>query len=314
MTTTSNTPATTPKSAPATKVRPRDVRTGSPWAGWAFTFPFLAFYGLFMLWPTLTMLGYSFTDRSLVGGPISWVGLANWQEVLSDPAMWRSLWVTVLFTVLSVPPLVILGAALAILTDHARRLGWFLRMAFFAPFVLPVAVMSMIWVWIYQPGFGLINQYLEMLGLPQVDWLGDEGTALLSIVIATIWWTIGFNFVLYLAALQGIPKETYEAAGIDGAGTWSKIWHITLPQLKRTTVLVTILQIIASLRVFDQAYLMGGFYGGPNFSTRSFIHYMYEAGFVNFRIGQASAMALVLFIAMALVSIVLFYLITRDER
>jgi multiple sugar transport system permease protein len=314
MTKTSTTPAAPSTHAPATKVRPTDVRTGSRWAGWGFILPFLAFYALFMLWPSLAMVGYSFTDRSLVGGEVSWVGLANWQEALGDDAMWRSLWVTVLFTVLSVPPLVILGAALAILTDHARRLGWFLRMAFFAPFVLPVAVMAMIWVWIYQPGFGLINQYLEMIGLPQVDWLGDEGTVLISIVIATVWWTVGFNFVLYLAALQGIPKETYEAAGIDGAGAWSKIWHITLPQLKRTTVLVAVLQVIASLRVFDQAYLMGGVHGGPNFASRTFIHYMYQSGFVDFRIGLASAMALVLFIGMVLVSVVLFYLITRDER
>ncbi|QVQ53582.1 sugar ABC transporter permease [Spiractinospora alimapuensis] len=291
-----------------------DVRESGRWAGPWFILPFVAFYVLFLIWPSLAMLGYSFTDRSLAGGPVSWVGIENWVEALGDPYMWRSLWITLLFTLLSVPPLVALGAALAILTDHARRLGWFLRMAFFAPFVLPVAVMTMIWTWLYQPGFGLINQYLQMMGLQEVEWLGNEGTVLIAIVIATVWWTVGFNFVLYLAALQGIPRETYEAAGIDGAGAWRKIRHITIPQLKRTTGLVTVLQVIASLRIFDQAYLMGGDFGGPNFASRTFIHYIYETGFVNFRLGLGSAMAWVLTITMVLVSVLLFRFFTRDGR
>lgn len=307
--------------APERPVPPRpaaapgaDVRGGPDWSGAWFVLPFAAFYALFLLWPSLAMLGYSFTDRSLAGGDVSWVGFANWAEAFSDPNVWQSLWVTVLFTLLSVPPLVLLGLAMAILADHVRRMGWFVRFAFFAPYVLPVAVMFLIWEWMYQPGFGVINQYLEGIGLSEVAWLGDERTVLIAIVIATVWWTVGFNFVLYLAALQGIPKETYEAAEIDGAGAWRKIWSVTLPQLKRITALVVVLQVVASLRIFDQAYLLGGVWGGPENASRTFIHYMYQSGFVGFRVGLASAMAWILFAVMLLASVFLFRVFTRDER
>ncbi|MDS1269673.1 sugar ABC transporter permease [Lipingzhangella sp. LS1_29] len=312
---------TPPQAHPATPASPQPPGTPGPrprrrrpsWAGLWFVLPFVACYALFLLWPSLTMFVDSFTNRSLAGGETSWVGLDNWATVLTDPAMWQSLWITLLFTLISVPPLVILGLALALLTDHARRAGWFLRLSFFAPFVLPVAVMTEIWGFMYQPGFGIINQYLGALGLPQPEWLGSENTVLIAIVIATVWWTVGFNFVLYLAALQGIPRETYDAASIDGSGAWQRIWHVTLPQLRRTTVLVIVLQMIASLRIFDQAYLLGGHFGGPNFASRTIIHYVYETGFVNFQIGMASAMAWVFFVIIGLISVFQFRLLTRNE-
>ena len=281
------------------------------WTGLWFIVPFLAFYLLFLVWPAIVGLYYSFTDRSLAGGEVSLVGLDNWSETLTDGAMYDALWNTLVFTVLSVPIMVLLALGLALLTDHARRLGWFLRFSFFAPFVLPVAVMALIWNWMYNPSLGMFNGILDRLGLPGSDWLFAEDTAMISVVIATAWWQVGFNYLLYLAAMQSIPKDVYEAASIDGAGTWQRIGRITMPLLGRTTVLITILQLIGSLRVFEQIYLMTG--GGPNFATRTIIQYIYDSGFVGLRIGLASSMAYIFMVLIILASIAQFRFFARKE-
>ncbi|NKY97609.1 carbohydrate ABC transporter permease [Nocardiopsis alborubida] len=286
-------------------------RRPAVWTGLWFALPFLAFYLLFLLWPALVGLVYSFTDRSLAGGPVSFVGLDNWRESLTDPDMWDALWNTLWFTVLSVPLMVALALALALLTDHARRLGWFLRLSFFAPFVLPVAVMTLIWNWMYNPSLGLFNGVLGQLGLDGVEWLFSEDTAMLSVVVATAWWQVGFNYLLYLAAMQSIPKDVYEAAAIDGAGAWQRVGRITLPLLARTTALISVLQLIGSLRVFEQIYLMTS--GGPNFATRTAIQYIYDSGFVGLRIGLASSMAYVFMALVVVASIVQFRLFARKE-
>ena len=281
------------------------------WTGLWFIVPFLAFYLLFLVWPAIVGLYYSFTDRSLAGGEVSLVGLDNWSETLTDGAMYDALWNTLVFTVLSVPIMVLLALGLALLTDHSRRLGWFLRFSFFAPFVLPVAVMALIWNWMYNPSLGMFNGILDRLGLPGSDWLFAEDTAMISVVIATAWWQVGFNYLLYLAAMQSIPKDVYEAASIDGAGTWQRIGRITMPLLGRTTVLITILQLIGSLRVFEQIYLMTG--GGPNFATRTIIQYIYDSGFVGLRIGLASSMAYIFMVLIILASIAQFRFFARKE-
>jgi multiple sugar transport system permease protein len=281
------------------------------WAGLWFVLPFVVLYAMFLIWPTLTGLGYAFTDRSLNGAPASFVGLANWWESLNDSAVWSSFRNTLLFTALSVPPLVVIGLGLALLTERARKLGWFLRFSFFAPFVLPVAVVTMIWIWLYQPGFGLVNDTLTRLGLAEVGWLSDRRIAMVSIVVTTVWWTVGFNYLLYLAALQSIPKEVYEAGSLDGANGWQKLWGITLPLLRRTTGLVLVLQLVASLKIFDQVYLMTS--GGPNFSTRPIIQYIYESGFTGFRIGYASAISYLFFLVIVIVSIFQFRIFSSRE-
>ena len=298
---------------PAPRARLTDVRARRrTWTGFWFVLPFLGFYGLFVVWPAIVGFGYTFTDRSLAGGPVSFVGMDNWTETLTDPFMWDSLWNTLLFTLLSVPIMVLLALGMALLTDHARRLGWFLRFSFFAPFVLPVAVMTLIWGWMYNPTLGLFNDALARVGLPGPEWLHNESTAMVSVVIATAWWQIGFNYLLYLAAMQSIPKDVYEAAGIDGAGAWQKVGRITLPLLARTTALITILQLIGSLRVFEQIYLMTG--GGPNHATRTAIQYIYDSGFVGLRIGTASAMAYVFMALIIVASIAQFRFFARKEQ
>jgi multiple sugar transport system permease protein len=222
--------------------------------------------------------------------------------------MWHTLW----FTVLSSVPLVLLPLALALLVNRVAKGQWLFRLAFFAPYVLPVSVIVLIWQWLYQPGFGLINGYLTKIGVAEVNWLGAEGTAMIAVVIATVWWTLGFNFVLFLAGLQEIPRDLYEAAALDGAGAWDEVRRITLPLLMPTTVLVLVLQVIASLKVFDQIYLL--LQGGPNFSTRPAIQYIYEAGFTQYRVGYASALSIVFFLLIVAVSVLLFAGVRRLQR
>jgi ABC-type sugar transport system permease subunit len=239
------------------------------------------------------------------------LGLANYKELFGDPDFWLSLWHTVLFTLLSTPPLVILSLVLALLANRAIPARWFFRLAFFAPWLLPSTIVALIWVWLYQPGFGLINSYLISLGLPEVAWLAGENVAMISVVIATVWWTLGFNFVLYLAGLQEIPQELYDASAVDGAGALSQVRWIIVPLLARTTILIVTLQIFSSLNVFDQIYVMNTS-GGLNYTvTRPIIQYVYEQGFTSYRVGFASAMSYVFFVLVLVVGLAQFAVANR---
>jgi multiple sugar transport system permease protein len=288
--------------------RARDPRTGR--AALLFTAPFFVLFVLFLFWPVLSALRTSLFDDSLVGDA-SWAGLGNYTELLDDPNFWAAMWHTAFFTILSVPPLVLLPLGLALLVSRITRLQWLFRLTFFAPYVLPVSVVVLVWNWLYQPGFGLINSYLTGIGLQEVNWLGQPGVAMVSAAIATVWWTFGFNFVLYLAGLQEIPRELYEAAAVDGAKPGQQLRRLTLPLLSSTIVLVTTLQVIASLKIFDQIYLLQIGTPGPENSTRPAIQYIYETGFTQYRIGYASAMSFVFFLVVVAVAIVLFRLVRR---
>ncbi|WP_248962659.1 carbohydrate ABC transporter permease [Sphaerisporangium perillae] len=304
-----------PAAVPVTEARPalwRRVPTGV-----LFTLPFLLFYAAFLIWPTISAFGLSFFNESLTGTRGELVGLRNWTEMLGDAAMWSALGNTLYFTVLSTPPLVLLGLVMALLTNRVMPLRWLWRLSFFMPFLLPASVMSLIWLWLYQPGFGLLNGALTSLGISEVGWLSDPSLAMISVVIATLWWTVGFNFLLYLAALQQIPEQLYEAASIDGAGWWQRLWSITLPMLGRTTGLVIVLQLLASLRLFDQAYLIYQGSGGPAFSARPVLEYVYDTAFTSFRFGYASAISSFFFVLIVVVSVTqlkLFPSRREDER
>jgi len=274
--------------------------------------PFFVIYVLFLLWPVVGALWSSLFDSALGTTDGGFRGLGNYGELLGDGDFWAAMWHTALFTLLSTPPLVILALGLALLVNRALPAQWLFRLAFFAPYVLPVSVAVLLFNWLFQPGFGLINSTLVSLGIAEVNWLGEEGTAMFSVVILTVWWTLGFNFVLYIAALQDIPKELYEAAATDGATTWQQTRAITLPMLAPTTMLVLVLQVIASLKVFDQIYLL--LQGGPNFSTRPAVQYIFESAFTQYRVGYASALSIVFFLAIIGVSLLLFALQRRVQR
>ena len=278
-----------------------------------FLAPFIVLYLLFVIGPTLYAVLLSLFNGSLVKpGLGSFAGLGNYAEALSSSDFWSSLWHTIYFTILTTPPLVILAFVFALLADRARRGRWFFRFAFFAPYVLPSAVMSLIWVWIYTPAIGLAESWLGAIGITAPGWLGDPRWAMPSVAIATVWWTLGLNFILYLAGLQDIPRELYEAASLDGAGPIQQIWRITIPLLARTTTLVAVLQVIASLKIFDQIYIMTQ--GGPNFSTIPALEYIYDQSFTNMRIGYGAAVSLLFFLLILAVSFVWFRINSRQEE
>lgn len=280
--------------------------------GYGFMLPFLIVYLLFLIWPVMLMFRMSFSNWSLDGhGTTDFLGLANYGAVLSDPNFWQALWNTLAFTLISTPVIVIVSFVLALLCNRAIPARGFFRTVFFAPFVIPVSVVVIIWNWLYEPGFGLYDGALTQVNIPGVNWLTQPGVAMISIVILTLWWTVGFSFVLYLAGLQQIPRELHDAASIDGAGSLARTRWVTIPLLSRITALVIILQLIASLQVFGQIYLLTN--GGPNFSTRPVLQYVYESGFSELRIGFASAMSFIFFILVVLISAVWFSILRRQQ-
>ncbi|MFL6126375.1 carbohydrate ABC transporter permease [Actinophytocola sp.] len=277
-----------------------------------FLAPFLVLYTLFIVGPALYGVVMSFFDTSMVStGLGTFAGFGNYAEALTSGDFWSSLWHTAWFTILTTPPLIVLALVFALLAERARRARWFFRLAFFLPYILPSAVVALIWIWMYTPALGLLSRTMTALGFAEPNWLGDPDIAMVSLAVTTVWWTLGFNFVLYLAGLQDIPRDLYEASAIDGAGPWQQIRLITVPLLARTTTLVVVLQIIASMKVFDQMYIMTQ--GGPNSATRSLLEYVFDVGFTDFRSGYAAAASTLFFLVVLAVSTVWVVLTRRQE-
>lgn len=285
------------------------ARRGESLTGWAFAAPFAVLFVLFLVVPAIYGLYLSFTGETLTGANSGLVGLANYTEALQDPDMWRSLGNTLWFTLLSTVPLVVLSLAFALLVNLGLAGRWLWRLSFFLPYLLASTVVVLFWSWMYNPKIGLINGLLAEFGIAPVAWLQDPKVAMFSVVITTLWWTVGFNFLLYLAALQNIPEQQFEAAAIDGAGKWRQLFSIVIPQLAPTTALILTLQVLASLKVFDQIYMLTG--GGPAGSTRSIVQYIYESGFTGYRFGFSSAISYLFFAIIVLVSLAQYRLLNR---
>lgn len=296
--------------AALTRTERRDNRPG-----WGLLAPFAVLYVVFLFGPTVYGIVMSLFDTSLVRPGLSgFVGFSNYAATLTSPDFWASVWHTVLFTILTTPPLVVIALALAILTNRLRRGRWFFRLVFFAPFVVPVSVAALIFTWLYTPETGLYSSWLAAVGLPSPAWLGDPNWAMPSVAIMTIWWTLGFNFVLYLAGLQEIPRDLYEAAEIDGAGPWAQMRRITVPMLRRTTLLILVLQVIASLKLFGQSYVLFVSTWGPNNAGRSVVGYVYDTGFTDFRAGYGAAASTVYLVVLGLVAGIWLLVTRRSAR
>ncbi|AEE47365.1 carbohydrate ABC transporter permease [Cellulomonas fimi] len=284
-------------SSPTTRTqRSRDTRIG-----WLFVAPFVVVFAMFLLWPLLHGLWLSFTGESITGAGGAFLGFDNYAEALRDPIMWRSMLNTLWFTILSTVPLVLVALVMALLVFQGLPGQWLWRLSFFMPFLLASTVAAQFWIWMYNPQLGLVNYMLGALGVEGQAWLQDTRWAMLAVVVQTLWWTVGFNFLLYLTALQNIPEQQYEASALDGAGRWRQLWSITIPQLGPTTALIVILQILASLKVFDQIYIMTQ--GGPGGVTRPVVQYIFEAGFTGYRFGYASSIAYIFFAVIIIVSL-----------
>lgn len=228
-----------------------------------------------------------------------------------DAQFWNSLGNTIEFVLLSTPLIVIGGLLMALSLNNSRRVTGVFRTIFFAPYVFSVAGLTLIWGFLLNPQSGILAAFLEFLRIEPIPWLTDPDLALPAIVVATLWWTVGFNMVLFLAGLQDIDPTLYEAADIDGASGWDKFRSITVPGLRRTILLVVVLQIIASFQIFGQVFIMTR--GGPGGATRVLIQHIYESGFRDFSLGYASALSLFLFVVMLIVSYFQFQIGDEDE-
>ncbi len=289
----------------AADARPATIRgrtpSGQNRAGWLFATPFLVFYILFLIGPVLIGIVISLYNTTTVrSGLGSFVGFSNYADVLSNKDFWASMWHSVLFTLLTTPLLVLLPMLFAILASRMKRNRWFFRVAFFAPYVVPSSAVCLIFAFMYTPQTGLVTNAFSWVGLTAPSFFGTTSGAWFAVVLLTLWWTFGFNFILYTAAIQEISEEVYEAAAIDGAGPWQQIKWITAPLLRPTMSLVLILQVLASLKVFDQIYIL--LTGGPNYTTRPVIQYIYDTGFTAYRGGYAGAATMVYFVILVLVS------------
>jgi len=271
--------------------RPHSWQLGETLTAYLFLAPYLLVFLLFLLLPALASIGVSLTQWGVLGTP-RWLGLANYRTILNDPMFWHAFRNTLYFALLTVPPLVAGGIGLAVLFNQPLRGRFLARTVVFIPYAIMVTVVGMLWRWMYNTNFGLVNYYLAALGLPKVAGLTNAAWAMPAVAIGTAWWQIGTNMVIYLAGLQEIPVELYEAADVDGAGSWQSFRHITLPGLYLMHVFVVPLSVIASLRAFGQILVMTN--GGPLGSTYVLVQHLYATGWVNFRMGEASAVGVIL--------------------
>lgn len=277
-----------------------------------FLLPFTVFYVIFTVYPMLQGVWMSLHKWTIVR-KVRYIGLDNYRNMIRDPYFWESLGNTTEFVIWSTPSIVIAGLLLALICNQNIRGKTFFRLSFFMPHVLSVAVISTIMVFIFRPYSGLLSTLFTNLGFTkEIYWLGEPKLAKVVIVIATLWWTVGFNMILFLAALQDIPDYLYEAAAIDGADARRAFWYITIPLLKPIVWVVTMLQIIASFKVFAQIWLITR--GGPGTSTRPLIQYIYEVGFKRNDLGYAATMSYALFAIMMILTIIQVKVRQRGEH
>lgn len=279
---------------------------------WLFLAPYLALFGTFVIAPVVLGAWISLHrwDFTLPGKPF--VGLDNYRD-LFDPGsiifetFWRSMRATGIFTVASVPLLLVIPLVVALVMNQKFPGRNFFRAVYFAPYVLGVAVVAVLWRYLLDNNIGLINHYLGVLGLPDdTAWTTSTPAAWIGLVGVTVWWTLGYNSVIYLAALQDIPRELYEAARVDGANGWQQLRNVTLPGLRPVLAFITMITILASANMFGQSYLITQ--GGPGRETRTAIYQIAETGLRNFQMGSAAAMSYVLTAVLTVMSVGVFWL------
>lgn len=269
----------------------RKLMDDTKWA-WFMLLPNIVGFFMFMLVPVLVTFVLSFTNYDMLTTP-EFIGLKNYVNMVKDPIVWQVTGNTILYTVLTVPVGMILSLLLAVALDQQIGLKRFYRAAFFLPSITSMVVISIVWQWIYNPEFGLLNYGLSLFGISKGKWLTSASTSLLSLAIVGIWKRLGYDMILFLSGLQGISTTYYEAAKLDGASKLQQFRYITVPMLKPTTFFVFIMAIINSFQVFDQVMLMTS--GGPGRSSSVLVHYLYQNAFQYFKLGYACAIAYLLF-------------------
>lgn len=283
-----------------------------------FVLPYLLCFGVFLLYPLVSGLILSLQNNDMLGTH-EFVGFKNYADIFTPgtyvhDAFFRGLWGTVKFVVYSVPFLIVVGLALALLVNSltAKTRGFF-RTVFFIPYAISATVMATIWMRVFDTDSGFLNLMLDKLHIQSqhIGWFTDTPWVWIALVVSTIWWTIGFNMMLFINGLNEVPEELYEAARIDGAGPWRRLTRITLPSIKNVTAVVMIMTVIASFNVFAQPNLMTR--GGPGFETTVMLMNVFDVAYGQHQGGAASAMAILLGFIMMAVSAVLYRLLFRKE-
>ena len=281
--------------------------------GILFALPYLLVFSVFLLYPLLKGFYMSLYDwNAFAPSQSEFILFDNYLRMLQDPTFWKAVRATVFFVVLTVPTLVVLGLAIALGVNRDVKGKRFLRTVFFSPYVLTVSVVALVWAELYAPDYGPINYYLEFLVSNPPSWLNSFTFAMPAVALATIWWTVGFNFVILLAARQGVPERLYEAARIDGASTWRAFKDITLPQMRSAIMFVTTVQFIASFQIFGQVYIMTN--GGPGNSTQTLVMYLFRMAFREQEFGYGAAIGYFLFFVLVAVSLVNYKFIGNDNQ
>jgi len=278
------------------------------WFGYIYGGPVIIAFLVFNLYPMVLGLYLSFTKWDILSPP-TFIGLGNWADLFKDDLLLRAVLQTLYYAVVSVTGATALSIALALALNQRLKTIGFYRTFFFLPAVTSLVAIAMVWRWIYNTEFGVLNAFLGSLGINPVNWLGDPVLAMPAVILMSIWRSAGFNTVLFLAGLQGVPQEYYEAAEIDGASKWDRFVHITLPLISRTTFFVVVNGLIGSWQVFDQVYILTR--GGPLLSTVTVVYLIYSNGFEWYKTGYAAAMAYGLFLIIIALTAIQFRLQKR---
>ncbi|MGW6278307.1 carbohydrate ABC transporter permease [Kribbella sp. NPDC055071] len=303
-------PATAVDAAAGSPVRTRSRSLRRPWVGLLFVAPMLVLFLVFRVVPVVGAFLLSLTDYRL-SGQWSFIALDNYKRLFSDSLFHETLLVTLTYTVIFVPLTVLLSLGTAVLLHQVVWKRGFFRGVFFLPYVTSIVLAAVIWKWIYDVQDGLLNSILGIVGIGPIDFLGQSGSVLPSIAVTSAWKGFGYSMLILLAGLQAVPKSYLEAAMIDGASTWQRFRYVTLPQLRPILFFVLVIETIGAFQVFDAVYVMTG--GGPVHSSYSLVYFLYDSAFKYFDFGYASAIGLVLFLIVLIVSLVQRRLVGRDD-
>jgi len=278
--------------------------------GLIYVAPAIAFVAAFVVYPIIELVRMSLTSLSMLGGG-EFVGFKNYLKAANDGTFWRALGFTGLYTLFITPVLIVGGFGLALLAAERSVLAKITRAIVFMPVIIGLGSSSLIWVWLFNEQVGLVNKLLVDIGLIRqpIVWFADGTLGLWAVIVSIVWKVIGYGMLLMLAGIQSLGSDIYEAATMDGAGYWRRVFHVTLPLTARTIALTTLVSVIGSMLAFDQFYIMTG--GAPNGSTFTAVYWIYQNSFIYFKLGYGAALSIILMFIIAAVSGLHIYLVRR---
>ncbi|MFE6076407.1 carbohydrate ABC transporter permease [Paenibacillus sp. NPDC057886] len=271
--------------------------------------PSIVIFSIFFIYPIFYMIFLSFYNWDFINPVKEFVGFNNFVELFKDSAFLQVLSNSLNYTLLSVSLSIVISLLLAIWLNREGAWYGFVQGALFSPHIVSLVSVSLVWMWLMDPKFGLLNGLLDMVGLPKLAWLSSPDSSLLSLVLVSVWKGVGYNALIFIAGLQSIPRDVYEASALDEANWWRKFYKITLPMLSPTLFFLIIINLISSFQVFETIAIMTN--GGPINSTNTLVFYIYEYGFRYFKIGYASAAGVILLVVVGLLTLVYFKLLSR---